>query len=624
MPAHNATTIEKIDINKRVIETFSSILAAAKSCGKNEAHLRRYMNTCEKESMLYEFSDTGFCWKRSNKDYSGFEIRSNKFSHKPKVEVPDDPESDFKTCPYPFTKYKVSKSGEVISKKTNEPVKLHPNFDGYNMVDLVYEPETKKYKRVYVHYIVIITFIDEKFPINELVEFKNGDKNDCSIDNLILHDYSVWRTCCAPYQRYKASTSGQIKNILSDKIVSIYKDTKTIVRLTIDEDNEERDQCKISHIIAKTFIEPNFDVKIHKIKHIDGDETNNSVNNLQVKMRTKVWKLCPEPFEKYEISEKGKVRNKDTLEIMKHCIDKDGYHTVRLTSNTGCERRAYVHSLLIKTYKNPDFYYRELVEFVDCDKSNITIENIKFMSSQNIDDFPKWKRCPDVFSKLKCSRNGKVKNTETGEMCEMIKNKDGYKYIKYKYIKYKHNINIKNRNIITVHRLMAITFFGYHDDATYTVDHINRKRDDNKITNLRWASKSLQAKNRGSFNRKSGCSDRKIVVFYPDGISRKLYDNALAVSKEFGIHVSSVYANCNSKINRTKSGCKFMYLENVPESQFFRLDDFHIQSDDEYDYVDNDEEIDNYVTEFEIYSDDEYESDYKLENNMNSDESENE
>lgn len=50
--------------------------------------------------------------------------------------------------------------------------------------------------------------------------------------------------------------------------------------------------------------------------------------------------------------------------------------------------------------------------------------------------------------------------------------------------------------IICVHRIIAFTFLGKPADPSYTVDHINRQRGDNRAVNLRWADTKTQMENR--------------------------------------------------------------------------------------------------------------------------------
>ena len=54
-------------------------------------------------------------------------------------------------------------------------------------------------------------------------------------------------------------------------------------------------------------------------------------------------------------------------------------------------------------------------------------------------------------------------------------------------------------NTWTVHRLVALAFIP-NPDGLPTVDHINRNKTNNHVSNLRWASRLLQCTNRGNYS----------------------------------------------------------------------------------------------------------------------------
>ena len=98
-----------------------------------------------------------------------------------------------------------------------------------------------------------------------------------------------------------------------------------------------------------------------------------------------------------------------------------------------------------------------------------------------------------------------------------------------------------------VHRLMACTFIGECPGPGYTVDHITkyggdlvRERSDNRIENLRWASKRDQALNR---NKQKPRRDGKPVLVWKVGTSEESaqwYKSALFASKKLGLNAGSV------------------------------------------------------------------------------------
>lgn len=81
---------------------------------------------------------------------------------------------------------------------------------------------------------------------------------------------------------------------------------------------------------------------------------------------------------------------------------------------------------------------------------------------------------------------------------------------------------------LKVHQLVALAFIGPQPTSSHTVDHINRDRSDNRIGNLRWASKHLQSRNR---NKQRPRRDGRGVLVWKvgsDESSAQYFDSSLA------------------------------------------------------------------------------------------------
>ena len=142
---------------------------------------------------------------------------------------------------------------------------------------------------------------------------------------------------------------------------------------------------------------------------------------------------------------------------------------------------------------------------------------------------------------------------------------------------------------IRVHQLMARAFFGPPPTDSHTVDHlkkhggdITKERSDNRIENLRWASKREQALNRNT--QKPRRDGRPVLAWKvgTDASDAVSYPSSLAASKALGVNAGSVSRTANRGIEYQTNGWHFRFdeacepLRIATDEEFRAVDGFHV------------------------------------------------
>lgn len=119
-----------------------------------------------------------------------------------------------------------------------------------------------------------------------------------------------------------------------------------------------------------------------------------------------MWKEI-KGFSRYEVSDTGEVRNKETGEIVEQSTDKNGFKVVHFMMNdNGGYKTQSVHRLVAMAFFDRTKRTALCVRFIDGDKNNMTPENLEWCTMRKILRDARTRKSHDVKTNLKTEENG--------------------------------------------------------------------------------------------------------------------------------------------------------------------------------------------------------------------------
>lgn len=92
-----------------------------------------------------------------------------------------------------------------------------------------------------------------------------------------------------------------------------------------------------------------------------------------------IWKTIGE-FDNYEVSNKGRVRNKETKNVLRPYLSNSGYYMINLV-NDKYRKNNTIHRLVAKTFIE-NKQNKEIVNHIDHDKLNNQVDNLEWVTQK--------------------------------------------------------------------------------------------------------------------------------------------------------------------------------------------------------------------------------------------------
>lgn len=135
----------------------------------------------------------------------------------------------------------------------------------------------------------------------------------------------------------------------------------------------------------------------------------------------------------------------------------------------------------------------------------------------------------------------------------------------------------RNGKQYAVHRLVAEAFLGPPPSESSTVDHINQDKLDNRLSNLRWADKTLQNSNRGKFRLAQNAVPIEVNLGTGTWIK---FDSVVDAAQKLEMSTTCIN-HCLAGRNKSHKGATFRYslVQDVLDGENWKENDVCFISD---------------------------------------------
>lgn len=280
-----------------------------------------------------------------------------------------------------------------------------------------------------------------------------------------------------------------------------------------------------------------------------------------------VWKNVPiEEFENsYEISNDGKIRNKNTQKIKTTQLGSTGYVTTRLDIGS-CKKTVQIHSLVAKAFLKPIEEKENkliIVKFKDGNKNNVHVDNLQW-EYQNV-SIKKTSKKEDTnilnneqnlneeitignfkgkkinnFPHYLISKEGQVYSTKTNKIKISENNQNGYCRIEL--------LNKNGKKKFYIHRLVAEAYIPNPNNYNQVI-HKDLNKHNNNVENLEWCSEAMNMQHNADNKPENS---RKIFQFDLVDETKLIgtYNSIKEASEKTNINKTSIIHCCSGKYKK--------------------------------------------------------------------------